>query len=185
MVIDNIDISKTCCFSGYRPHKFSFELSNNNQEFSKLESNIMVELLKSYDEGYDTFLCGGAMGFDIICGEMVLLCKERFKNIRLIGVFPFKNQHRSFTNNWNERYHSLVKNCDAVYYASEEYTTGCYMERNNIMVDNSSRVITYFDGQSGGTARTLAYAQLKKREIVNVCKEIEVPKNLHFFIERG
>ena len=38
------------------------------------------------------------------------------------------------------------------------------------MVDNSDFVITWFDGQSGGTASTLSYAQKCGKRIINLAE---------------
>ena len=38
------------------------------------------------------------------------------------------------------------------------------------MVDNSKTVVTYFDGQRGGTANTLRYAASKKKRIINIAE---------------
>ena len=36
------------------------------------------------------------------------------------------------------------------------------------MVDNSDFVLTFFDGQRGGTAATLSYAATKMKKIINL-----------------
>lgn len=171
----------TCCFSGYRPHKFPFSFASGNADYNQLESDIMNAILISYRDGYRTFLCGGAMGFDLLCGEIVLLVRQQFEDIRLVCVLPFKGQADGFPHDWAERYQKVLAACDAVTYVSPTYTAGCYFIRNEKMVDASARIITYFDGQSGGTARTLAYAQRQKLDIINLCKTDPCPKQITFF----
>ncbi len=177
----SIEREKTCCFSGYRPHKFPFEFAANNEEYQALESGVLNAILKSYNEGYNVFLCGGAKGFDLLCGELCLTLKKRFTDIKLICVLPFKNQAQSFSREWQLRYSYVLEHCDVINYISEDYYPGCFFKRNEKMVDYSSRVITYHNGRSGGTARTLAYAQLNKLEIINVCREDVMPEQITFF----
>lgn len=173
-----------CCFSGYRPHKFPFEFTKNNEDYTRLESDILNAVLKSYQEGYRDFLCGGAMGFDLLCGEITLLLKLRFPEIRLACILPFEGQAESFPKSWKDRYHAVLSACDCIDYIAEEYTPRCYFARNERMVDCSSRVITYFDGKSGGTARTIAYAQRSKLEIINLSQTNSLPEQLTFFTGR-
>lgn len=60
----------------------------------------------------------------------------------------------------------------AVEYAvSQGYHTffsGCFSVRNRFMVDSSSLLICYFDGQAGGTAQTVHYAQSSGLHIINL-----------------
>ncbi len=171
----------TCCFSGYRPYKFKFNFEKGNRDFICLENNILNALLESYNDGYRYFLCGGAMGFDILCGEIVLTLKKHFSDLHLICVLPFKEQAKSYPLAWAERYNALLEKCDFIDYISREYFRGSYYARNEKMVDMSSRIICFFDGQGGGTAQTIAYAKLKELEIINTCVETPVLKNTTIF----
>ena len=48
---------------------------------------------------------------------------------------------------------------------SGEYSPRAYQQRNEWMVDHSSRVIAVYDGMAGGTRNTIQYAR-KNRIIV-------------------
>lgn len=61
--------TKTVCFSGYRPEKFSFPLNSESEQYNKLLWHINLSIIFGIEDGYDTFLCGMAQGFDILCGE--------------------------------------------------------------------------------------------------------------------
>ena len=102
--------NKTACFSGYRPGKFSFILLDGQEAYLNLESRIQAEIIKAMDNGYDTFLCGMAMGFDLVCGSNVLRLKQNHpecSKLRLIAVPPYHG-HR-FDGPWGV-IHSLVMN---------------------------------------------------------------------------
>ena len=181
MSTPSFDRATTCCFSGYRPHKYPFPFASGNAEYNQLESDIMNAILISYREGYRTFLCGGAMGFDLLCGEIVLLAKQQLPDIRLVCVLPFEGQAGSFPYDWAARYRKVLDASDAITYVSTQYTARCYLKRNEAMIDASARVITYFDGKGGGTARTISYAQRQKLDIVNLCKTDPTPEQVTFF----
>ena len=57
---------------------------------------------------------------------------------------------------------------DAVRVFASNYFSGCFSVRNRFMVDSSSLLICYFDGQAGGTAQTVHYAQGSGLHIINL-----------------
>ena len=161
-----------CCFTGYRPSKLPFLNNKDGEDFIEFENSIISVLTKLINENCIVFYTGMAMGFDIIAAETVLLMKKIYKDkdIRLISVLPFENQNDSFDDEWKKRFDNIIKNCDEKIILSQNYYKGCYQKRNKYMVDNSDFVITWFDGQKGGTKNTLDYAAKKKRQIFNISK---------------
>ena len=65
-----------CCFTGYRPSKFPFKLSVNDEKYIKFENNLVEGILELINEGCRVFYTGMAMGFDIIAAETVILLKK-------------------------------------------------------------------------------------------------------------
>lgn len=165
-------MDKSCCFTGYRPEKFSFLLKLGSKDFVNLENKIYDAVFTAVGEGMETFYCGMAMGFDLLCGKAVADIKKATpdKNIKLIAVIPFKKQSENFSATFKKLYDIVLGEADEVVVISEEYHKSCFAERNEYMVDRSSKVITYFDGQSGGTANTLRYAAKKGRNITNIAE---------------
>lgn len=72
--------------------------------------------------------------------------------------------------NPSEAYFNILGKCDEVITLSTRYHRKCYHERNRYMVDNSSRLICYYDGSDGGTGYTVNYALNSKIEIINLYK---------------
>ena len=163
-------ILKSCCFTGYRPSKMPFALNSGTAEYTNFENKLIDAVFSLPDEGCYTFYSGMAMGFDIIAAETVLLLKKAVKNteIKLICAVPFPEQAEKFSPEWRERYNSILAQADEVITLSQSYHRGCFQKRNEFMVDNSDIVITWFDGQSGGTKNTLIYAKKKDKRIVNL-----------------
>ena len=165
-------MDKSCCFTGYRPEKFPFELKIGSSDFIKLENKIYDAIFSAVRDGVECFYCGMAMGFDLLCGKAVADIKRNIsdKKVKLIAVIPFKNQNEKFTPTFKKLYDIVLEEADEVVILSEEYHKGCFAKRNEYMVDRSGLVITYYDGQSGGTANTLRYAAIKGRKIINVAE---------------
>ena len=159
---------KSCCFTGYRPNKFPFELKRGGKGYTDFENSLTDIIFSLADGECSTFYSGMAMGFDIIAAETVLLLKKRKKSVRLICVLPFYDQKNGFYEPWRGRYNYIAANADEVIILSESYYPGCYARRNSYMVDNSDYVVTWFDGKNGGTKNTLRYAAKKGRCIINL-----------------
>ena len=161
----------SCCFTGYRPFKFPFPFKENNKEFTKLSNSILSTLFDLANDNCFNFYCGMAMGFDILCGESVLLLKNAYKDralIKLTAVLPFKGQSETFTGEWKKRYDRLLDNADDAILMSDVYFDRCYQLRNELMVRMSDYVLTWYDGKSGGTRNTLNYATGLGRAIINL-----------------
>ncbi len=161
---------KSCCFTGYRPHKFGFKFSQDNSDFVKMENKLIDAVFSLADQGCYKFYCGMAMGFDLLAAETVIMLKKLYKKARidLVAVIPFEKQSAAWDDVWRARYERVLRQADSLVYISREYKKGCYHNRNCYMVDNSDIVITWFDGRAGGTAQTLSYAARKDRRIVNL-----------------
>ena len=165
-------MKKTCCFTGYRPEKFPFELKMGTMAFNELDNKIYDAVFAENKDGATVFYCGMACGFDLLCGKAVVDLKrlDAKGEIKLIAAMPHREQSAHFSPFWKKLYDLVLSECDEKVYISDEYTRECFMLRNRYMVDRSSRVITYFDGQSGGTANTLKYAAKKGRKIINIAE---------------
>lgn len=162
----------SCCFTGYRPEKFPFELRLGTPEFNTLENKIYDAVFAQPSNGITTFYCGMAMGFDLLAGKAVVDLKRTApdRNIRLVAVVPYRGQPAGFTPNWQKLYDIVLNEADETVILSEEYHISCFAKRNRYMVDRSRTVLCYFDGQSGGTANTVKYAASKGRRIINLAE---------------
>lgn len=127
-------------------------------------------LNKLYKRGYRVFMSGMAMGFDIAAAEAVIRLKRNYLDVELICIIPFKGQNSKFSCDDKRRYNDIISRSDEVIILLENYSAECYMLRNNYLVDNSTVVVTYYDGSRGGTEYTVRRARKKMCEILNVYK---------------
>ena len=164
---------KTVSFSGYRPHKFDFSL-NGGSEYERFTLILFNQIIKSIENGYDTFISGMAPGFDIIAAELVILAKRTYpeKGIKLICALPYSNfrDSRHFTQHWRARYDRVINHCHRNINVTNNAMESvyCYIHRNKFLVDNCSQLICYYSGKSGGTKNTIKYADGSKVEIINI-----------------
>lgn len=116
--------------------------------------------------GYTTFISGMALGFDIICAEIVLELKKRYPLIKLIGAIPCRTQDKLWQHKDRQRYKNVLAKLDEVRCIYDDYVGSiCMIERNQYMINNSSMVIALYNGTSGGTKNTLEYAEKQNIKI--------------------
>ncbi len=159
--------STTACFSGHRSQKLPWGFNEDDERCKIMQKTLRQEIIKAIKKGYDTFLCGMALGFDMICAETVLSLKQEYPYIKLIGALPCKNQDCKWSEKEKIRYRNLLKKLDAIRCIYENYIGAeCMLERNRYMINNSSLLIALYNGKLGGTKSTIDYAKHQGLEIV-------------------
>lgn len=140
------DRDTTACFTGHRTYD-----GGRNTE-------IEVVIRALYSQGYRTFLCGMAMGFDLAAAEVAISLRKELAGLTFVAVIPFEGMQRRFPTPQREIFDNILENADKVVTLAPHYSIELYALRNNYLVDNSSAVIAYFDGSKGGTAYTVKRA---------------------------
>jgi len=163
---------KTACFSGYRPGKFEFILHQGNEAYLALESRIENAILQAVDDGCTRFICGMAKGFDLVAGSLVVALRESWSDLadlQIVAVLPFE-KHSFSSEPWCTLHKMVLSNASEVVILAKKYHPQAYHDRNRYMVDQSSRLICFYDGKSGGTAYTVRYALEHGLKVINTTK---------------
>ena len=116
-------------------------------------------------DGYRTFISGMARGVDIWAAEIVLARRAQNQDIRLICALPHPDFEKRWSTTWQARYNAILQQADLVKTICPEFSMASYQTRNEWMVDHSARVIAIYNGASGGTAKTIAYAEKNGVEV--------------------
>ena len=154
---------QTCCFSGHRHLP--------KQQILHIHNLLVKHILKLIHIGVNTFICGGALGFDTLAALAVLKIRSIYPHIQLILALPSPQQTSGWSTNDIAVYQSILKQANQIIYMSQEHHSGCMHMRNHYMVDNSLYCICYLVNQTGGTAYTVQYAKKKNRHIFNIANE--------------
>lgn len=160
--------SNTCCFTGHRAQKLPWKFNENDERFLIMKEKAKAEIEKSIQNGYSNFMCGMALGFDMICAEIVLELKNKYSHIKLIAALPCQDQDKLWPQSQKDRYKKLLKNVDKIRCIYDNYTDGCMIERNEYMLNNSSLVIALFNGLPGGTQSTLLKAKKMGLNVITI-----------------
>lgn len=126
---------------------------------------------KAILNNYTYFISGMALGVDMICSEIVLNLKKKYKNIYLECAIPCLNQEKEWAHFDQRRYKKILKKADFIYVVNNSpYSTKCMHERNKYMVTKSNVVIAVWNGLPSGTSYTinLAKQQNKKVKIISL-----------------
>ncbi len=157
------------CFTGHRHIKSSDML----QLKSVLDSTV-TSLVK---RGATEFYCGGALGWDTMCANMVLyLRKRKGFDIHLHLVLPCSNEEQ--TAKWSDSdkkmFYDILKNADSVEYTAKSYTPTCMKQRNARLVELADCCVCYYDENNSrsGTGQTVRIAQSKGIEVINLTELI-------------
>jgi len=162
----------TACFSGFRPEKFSFRLYDDHPLFWALERDIRAAVEAASADGKRTFLCGMAMGFDLLCADVLLrMRRERVlpRDTRLVAVLPHGGH--GFHGEWGGLHRAVTRASDEVVEICPTYQQDCYALRNRYMTGRASLLICYWDGQEGGTAQTVRMAKRAGLAVHNLCED--------------
>ena len=72
---------------------------------------------------------------------------------------PFDGQASKWSQEYQDRYYWLMKEADIRTLIGHQYTRSCMFRRNRYTVDNANLLLAAYDGQGGGTAMTVEYAE--------------------------
>ncbi len=161
----------TCCFTGPRRPRLPSEGNEISPEIASLKVSIRSAILDAYDEGFRFFMNGMADGFDLFAAEAVLELKNSCEGISLVAVLPYADAPKNHSKTVAKRMEHILKNACSVISLYDKHVPGCEHSRNKYMVDNSTRIIGYYNGLSGGTSHCWNYATENNLEMVNLYEE--------------
>ena len=180
-----------CSFFGHRKIEITEELKQKVKE-------VLEDLIVNHN--VLTFLFGSRSDFDYLCHLVVTELKEKYPNI-IRKCYTCRSETctlESEREHWEGIYSHFRKEKVTLLGVEEEvehktkYTSGraSYVERNQAMINNSDYCVFYYDENyepemrkyskrsigyyqpKSGTALAYAYAKQKKKEVINLFKNI-------------
>jgi uncharacterized phage-like protein YoqJ len=158
--------NRICFFTGHRKLTPVFE-----KEITPVLKKSVVESIRL---GYRTFLCGGALGFDMLAEETVLSLRDNeYPEIQLVLALPHRGQEQNWPIEKQRKYREILVRSDSHNYLFSRYIVGCMQKRNRYMADRSSRCICCLFTQRGGTYSTVQYALGRHIEVLNLYDQLK------------
>lgn len=131
----------------------------------KAETQQIVSSL--IQDGYDYFLVGNYGQFDRLAALVCLTLKRDYPSIGVNLVVPY---YQPQLDSYEREYRAQF---DGVIVPALESTPYQYriVRANEYMVDRADTIVTYVNTSIGGAARTLAYAERKKKRIIYLAND--------------
>ena len=148
------------CFTGHRVIPSS--------ELPALTERLDRVLEALYLRGFRDFICGGALGFDTLAAQRILLMRTNHADVRLRLAIPCSTQSARWKASDCLVYEQLLYAADETIVLSRHYYEGCMYARNRYMVDNSAFCVCYLNRQKGGTMYTALYAMQEGLPLLNL-----------------
>ena len=157
--------SRTCFFTGHRNLPVD--------DIYKIRRSLKEAVIALIADGVTYFGCGGARGFDLLAAQMILELRETYPDIRLIMVYPCRNQTRYWNDEDKEMYNYIRDRSDKCVWIADEYNDECMHRRNRHLVNNSTICVCYLTDSYSGTQYTVNYAKKKSVTIINIANNLK------------
>lgn len=154
---------RSVCFTGHRelpPVRLA--------AYRQLVKDTETAIRRAFAAGARRFYCGGAEGFDLLCGKLVLLERERHLDMQLVLLLPYTGFGEQFNIADRTELMRQKKEAEEVVYLSTHYFPGCMALRNRQLVEDADLCISYLTHAPSGTAQTVGFAREKGIEVIYV-----------------
>jgi len=148
------------CFTGHR------ELPG--KEAKALKERVRAAILQAANRGVRRFYSGGAEGFDLLCGGLVLDMQKTRPELQLMLVLPYTGYGERFSAGDRRELARQREAAQEVVYLSAHYFSGCMAIRNRQLVAEADLCIAHLTHAPSGTAQTVAFAREKGIEVMYV-----------------
>lgn len=156
---------QSCCFTGHRQIPAA--------HLPPLTVCLDAAIRALYAEGVRSFYAGGAMGFDTLAAERVLLLRERCPDVRLCLLLPCRTQCQGWPAEARARYQAVLRASDSYRYLRQDYSAEAMFHRNAMLVGLADACIAYATNPRSGAGQTLRAAEKKGCFTMNLATRIE------------
>ena len=119
-------------------------------------------------QGVNTFVSGGAIGFDWLVAASVANKKTAGANTRLILALPCRDWNARWTEKQRLSYQHLMSKADEIIYVSETYDKHCMKKRNVYMVTHAQYCVCALIHEKSGTGQTVRLARKHGLSIIDI-----------------
>ena len=180
-VLDGVDRTRTCCFTGHRSKDLPFGGERHSLGMRNLVSTIYLAISETVREGYDTFISGMADGIDLICADIVCQMIDKGSELNLICAVPYAGQINELRSPRSVCLYKALTSRFPTVVLSRHYHPDCYKERNAFMVEHSSKLIGVYKHKTRGSG-TMQTINLARKAGLS-CRIIRLDNENTFYYE--
>lgn len=151
-----------CCFAGHR--------QIDEIELPKLRARLLACVEQLIALGVDRFYCGGATGFDLLAGKVVLRLRRAYPQVQLVLALPYRNHEADWSAEQQAALRSLVRAADWVDYVSDAYAVGCMLKRSRHMVRRCGVCVAYLKRRHTLTGQMVRLARDGGLQVLNLAR---------------
>lgn len=138
----------------------------------KVEESLEEQIRKLINEKeYVDFVVGRNGEFDQCASSSVLRVRKNYRddNSSLVLMLPYPTAEYVNNQNYFEDYYSDI---EISYAASKAHSKSAIQIRNREMVDRADLVICYIEHKEGGAYKTVQYALMMGKTVINLTTQI-------------
>lgn len=152
-----LGVNKTCAITGHRDLPDNFDRRKLKEKLEEIIS-----------DGYEIFLVGMAVGFDLECFSVLNELKKEGNHIKICAVIPCSDQDKYFSEENKALYNKCLTDSDYIAQEERTYFKNCMLLRDDYLIKNCSLLFAYHDGRtSGGTYYTINKALKNNVKVIN------------------
>lgn len=155
---------------GQGPEKIADETIKHERDITDILKDILNDIL-SGDNSVD-IISGMSLGSEQIAAELTLKAKKKYPELRLIAAIPFEGRDSIWSTKASFRYQRLLRDSDEVRCISKGgFDIAKIYARNKFVVDKSDCLISVWNGDEGGIAKSIQMAKDKGIPVIIINPE--------------
>lgn len=152
--------------SGHRPQRIAAALGKPALTRDDADHLIRFATRKIIREDPRVVGIGMALGWDLACA---VACVNL--SIPFMAFIPFVGQERLWSGDEQRLYRALLEKAKDVKVAARHQLNVAFLDRNELMIDASDRLLAFGSGLPGGTDHAIRYAESWRKSVNNVWPE--------------
>lgn len=172
----------TIAVTGHRPSKlwgYNLDQPAYDSLRKEIDDRLMEIMAREFREHFTSefrLVNGMALGVDqLFCDASIRMRDERviyfnpFAHVTVEAAVPCYGHGAKWPKASQDAYERLISRCDDVTIVTKApYSPAAMQLRNEYMVDKADALIAVWNGQRGGTANCVRYAESKDVEIIQI-----------------
>jgi uncharacterized phage-like protein YoqJ len=123
---------------------------------------------KLYTDGARTFRIGMAEGFDLAAGNILLELIDQHDDIILEAHIPWPQFASRLNDEDRNIYNLILAKVKIIRYAGYSFHPDIFHRRNDMLTDNATHLIAWWNGSKSGTGYTVKRAQKLGCTVINL-----------------
>lgn len=155
---------------GQGPGRISDEVIRNEKNITDILKDVLNDILDGASSV--DIMSGMSLGSEQIVAELAIKAKKKHPRLRLIAAIPFEGRDSVWSTKASFRYQRLLRESDEVKCVSEGgFDIAKIYARNKFIVDNSDCLISVWNGDEGGVAKSIQMAKDKGIPVIIINPE--------------